>query len=1163
MEIITAKKLQSLSVEYQRQFEGLLPELVKRLIINSCESIDSIRIPNGEDIWAPGFDGIVYCSEQNEYINSGNSIWEFGTSKNSLKKINEDYEKRTKNSLGIEKKETIFYLVIPKIWVYPTSITKWENDHNDWEKTKVYDASVLCDWINNVPVVAAWLLEEIFKQHVDFTTVEEAWSYFSQKTDPRMTTSLFLSDRKGEQETFYNLIQKSIIRVKADTLVEAQGFVLSALKEKRQYFSTGIVVNNEVTYRLIASLVRNKLIVLNYSCNHDFVEENSNKTVVCYNKEDTGINDILRLSPLPKYHYIRAFTDMGISNGNAEELYTFSHGNLRSLIRRIPGLVNDTKPEWVGIENSDLLTPLLFLRRINRSSDTDRLLVEMLAGDSFDNVERHYQELIRLEDTPIKVIDGYYILINYEETWYSLGYTVNGKQYAQLTKTILAILDSFGKYGKFGDYRVSEYGRFATLHNLLMNYIYFSFDDPFSRTLHETIGRILDYLYKPNVSKQLIHHLSILAEAAPSVVVQFLNADFSRVDNFITPIFLSGKYDDRYTEILFCLDELTRHAESAVLACRILFKLYQGGYEYRITNSPEDSLVTALCFINQSVALCLNKKVELIKQLYNEDPARMGDLIIRIIDKDSYCISERPGKKKKEQHEEISVADYYHSIEDISSNVFINAIDNGDISRIKAFIDMYRRYMPEFIANGAAVIKPCRFSPEALTELNYHIRKKKYDIQRYRLDRESAYLEAFSAWIVVTTVDQLPYHWLFHRYYDCPDDRLVEEKGDYFEREQKKTDIRKDALDIIVSEKGNGGVVQLIMQMEDTLSWGRFLADNLPSEFTMLAVQQSLESKKISILAGVLDTAPKSIFSSVHALVPSENRGQLYINMQRSDIDDLLKSSDEKRQYWYGKSIFQYNEAIYKKLLEYYPVGLLPYCHNVIKSDPKSHLDMVFEIVSAIRSMGYSFSSDSRMEDYEFKEILNCIDKSCYSEEWGELCKSLYVEGTLMELTEGVCRYFFYHPQELIAYLNTHLDRYYYISNHYLLPTCAYSDMEKMISFSRSLVLSEQSGLLGEILGRSIPGGDGCFPHECIRNVLEQLDNVSVDRGVIIGFYNSRGARMVTDGTDMKRKSEEYFEMAGKMEISFPHTSSILRNIALDYLNESHRDYLYSEIDCP
>ena len=90
LEIITAKKLQSLSVEYQRQFEGLLPELVKRLIMNSCESIDSIRIPNGEDIWAPGFDGIVYCSEQNEYINSGNSVWEFGTSNNSLKKINED-----------------------------------------------------------------------------------------------------------------------------------------------------------------------------------------------------------------------------------------------------------------------------------------------------------------------------------------------------------------------------------------------------------------------------------------------------------------------------------------------------------------------------------------------------------------------------------------------------------------------------------------------------------------------------------------------------------------------------------------------------------------------------------------------------------------------------------------------------------------------------------------------------------------------------------------------------------------------------------------------------------------------------------------------------------------------------------------------------------------
>ena len=48
-------------------------------------------MPYGEDIWAPGFDGFVHCAEQTTYVASGNSVWEFGTNKDSLKKINEDY----------------------------------------------------------------------------------------------------------------------------------------------------------------------------------------------------------------------------------------------------------------------------------------------------------------------------------------------------------------------------------------------------------------------------------------------------------------------------------------------------------------------------------------------------------------------------------------------------------------------------------------------------------------------------------------------------------------------------------------------------------------------------------------------------------------------------------------------------------------------------------------------------------------------------------------------------------------------------------------------------------------------------------------------------------------------------------------------------------------
>ena len=125
MDLISASMIQSLNTERKRQFEELLPLIIKKLIIAGNVDLTKIRIPSGNDIWAPGFDGIICCESGNTYVAEGTSVWEFGTSSDSLNKINSDYDKRTKDSLGIEKEQTTFYLVVPKIWAYSSQISEW------------------------------------------------------------------------------------------------------------------------------------------------------------------------------------------------------------------------------------------------------------------------------------------------------------------------------------------------------------------------------------------------------------------------------------------------------------------------------------------------------------------------------------------------------------------------------------------------------------------------------------------------------------------------------------------------------------------------------------------------------------------------------------------------------------------------------------------------------------------------------------------------------------------------------------------------------------------------------------------------------------------------------------------------------------------------------
>ena len=111
MEFVTSEMLQQFVKNAKRKSEGLLPELIKRLILSSCSDINRIRIPGVDDVWAPGFDGIVDCQEKTTYVSDGMSVWEFGNNNDFLKKINEDYQKRTNNPLGVDKPLTSFWFL--------------------------------------------------------------------------------------------------------------------------------------------------------------------------------------------------------------------------------------------------------------------------------------------------------------------------------------------------------------------------------------------------------------------------------------------------------------------------------------------------------------------------------------------------------------------------------------------------------------------------------------------------------------------------------------------------------------------------------------------------------------------------------------------------------------------------------------------------------------------------------------------------------------------------------------------------------------------------------------------------------------------------------------------------------------------------------------------
>ena len=132
------------------------------------------------------------------------------------------------------------------------------------------------------------------------------------------------------------------------------------------------------------------------------------------------------------------------------------------------------------------------------------------------------------------------------------------------------------------------------------------------------------------------------------------------------------------------------------------------------------------------------------------------------------------------------------------------------------------------------------------------------------------------------------------------------------------------------------------------------------------------------------------------------------------------------------------------------------------------------------------------------------------------------------------------------------------------MPNKAFENLSAFITWSDYIFNAETEdsfliSALGAILGRSLSGKDGIFPHEFVRIALEKYSNEELTQNVAIGWKNSRGARFIADGLNEKNTELQYRNYARKLELDYPQTAKLLLMIARDYEWESKYDRQLSE----
>lgn len=154
---ITARDIDDWTNKEPRRAQENLPLLVRKLIFAvSDHRINSINFPSGISIQYSGYDGtldfgVMESNESTNFFPNGKSVWECGTNVDMLGKFNEDIDKRSESSLGVDIKKSTFIFVTSRIWNKAKSIEEAINEKKSKHEWKDASREMTAEaYINNV-----------------------------------------------------------------------------------------------------------------------------------------------------------------------------------------------------------------------------------------------------------------------------------------------------------------------------------------------------------------------------------------------------------------------------------------------------------------------------------------------------------------------------------------------------------------------------------------------------------------------------------------------------------------------------------------------------------------------------------------------------------------------------------------------------------------------------------------------------------------------------------------------------------------------------------------------------------------------------------------------------------------------------------------------------
>lgn len=390
-----------------------LPELVRRLILETCNDVGTIDMPGGTGVAVGGYDGFVQAMRGNPFVPAGTSVWELSVEKNAQAKAEADYAKRTEVPDGSAACDATYVQVMCRVW---TKARQWVRDRTAdgrWRAVKACNVDNLVTWLEQAPATRLWLLERLGRSPLGVKTARLWWARWSGETEPEIEPGVLLA-RAGADEFTAALGRPGFTTVAgpigADELVACAA--AAAVMTNGELAARCVVVDSQDSLHRLLAEPNPIVIITTDPALADEVDPATPHTVI-----------------VPNPHSDRGDVVLGLIDGEAianalrasagersYELGALARRSLVALRRRIsvrPGV----RPEWASAHPSKAVRAALLLTSWDESCEADRSAVAAVAGVPYDDAREQLLNLAYGDDPLLARTGGLWHLVSPPDAW--------------------------------------------------------------------------------------------------------------------------------------------------------------------------------------------------------------------------------------------------------------------------------------------------------------------------------------------------------------------------------------------------------------------------------------------------------------------------------------------------------------------------------------------------------------------------------------------------------------------------------------------------------------------------------------------------------------------------------------------------------------------------